>query len=520
MKKIFKTIGIFLLLVIIGLSFWFYSNMKDQNPGYKADISIITQDAFPLQAGFSAVAITPEVPDRWTDVNNDARYRPKDGDTFTDGNGNAKFDPVWIAGFSNSRAANGIHDDLWARTMVIDDGKTRLALVVLDAIGLMNNHVIDIRNNIPPEAGVTYSLVVSTHTHEGPDLLGLWGKSPLSSGVDKEYLKYVKSRVVESVVTAVNNMQPAILKISEDMTGADSLVMDTRMPEVFDSGLRIIRVVNKENGNTLGSLIAWADHPETLWGKNLLITSDFPHYLREGVEKGVYDGEKLVKSGTGGVAIYLNGAIGGLMTTHPTLAVRDPFTGEEFTEPTFRKAEAQGKQLAMLVLNAMDNLCDEIDSAGISLVVRTLSLPIDNKMFKLGTLLGIFNRGTSGWMKMRSELAVFNIGPVSFATLPGEVYPEIVNGRIEAQEGRDFQVDPVEVPPVRDMMTGKYKLVIGLGSDEIGYIIPKSAWDEKAPYTYGREESPYGEENSLGPETAPILHRNLKEMLDELERLR
>jgi len=69
------------------------------------------------------------------------------------------------------------------------------------------------------------------------------------------------------------------------------------------------------------------------------------------------------------------------------------------------------------------------------------------------------------------------------------------------------------------MMTGKYKFVIGLGSDEIGYIIPKSAWDEKAPYTYGREESPYGEENSLGPETAPILHRNLKEMLDELERV-
>jgi len=291
------------------------------------------------------------------------------------------------------------------------------------------------------------------------------------------------------------------------------------MPEVFDSGLRIIRAIDRGNGNTLGSLIAWADHPETLWGKNLLITSDFPHYLREGVEKGVYDGDKMAKPGTGGIAIYLNGAIGGLMTTHPTLAIRDPFTGEEFTEPSFKKAEAQGKQLAMLVLNAMDNPLEEIDSAGISVIVRTLSLPIDNKMFKLGTLLGIFNRGTSGWMKMRSEISVFKVGPVSFATLPGEVYPEIINGGIEALEGRDFPVDPVEVPPVRDMMTGKYRFVIGLANDEIGYIIPKSAWDEKAPYTYGREESPYGEENSLGPETAPILHRNLKEMLGELERL-
>jgi hypothetical protein len=517
-KTILKVIGILLILVIIGLSAWFGSNMKDRNPGYKADLKIIAAEALPLKAGFSALTITPEVPDRWTDVNGDAKYDPGDGDTFTDGNGNGTFDPVWIAGFGNKRAANGIHDDLWARSMVIDDSKTRLAIVVLDVIGFMNNEVIDVRNSIPPDAGVTYTIIVSTHTHEGPDLLGLWGKSPLKSGVDKEYIEYVKSQIVKAVETAVKNMRPAILEISEDMTGANSLVKDTRMPEIFDPGLRIIKAVDKENGNTLGSLIAWADHPETLWGKNLLITSDFPHFVREGVEKGVFNGGVQVKSGTGGVVIYVNGAIGGLMTTHPTLAVIDPFTGEEFKEPTFKKAEVQGKQLALLALGAMGNPLDKIDSAGISLVVRTLSLPIDNKLFKLGTMLGLFERGTCGWMKMRSELSVFKLGPVSFATLPGEVYPEIVNGGIEAPEGRDFPVDPVEVPPIRELMTGRYKFIFGLANDEIGYIIPRSAWDEKAPYTYGRDDSPYGEENSLGPETAYILHSNLKEMLVELNR--
>ena len=75
----------------------------------------------------------------------------------------------------------------------------------------------------------------------------------------------------------------------------------------------------------------------------------------------------------------------------------------------------------------------------------------------------------------------------------------------------------MEVPPVRDMMPGKYKFVIGLANDEIGYIIPKSQWDTKSPFTYGSKKSPYGEENSLGPETGPILHRNLLEMLAELE---
>ncbi|MFO7619745.1 MAG: hypothetical protein R6W81_00565, partial [Bacteroidales bacterium] len=62
-------------------------------------------------------------------------------------------------------------------------------------------------------------------------------------------------------------------------------------------------------------------------------------------------------------------------------------------------------------------------------------------------------------------------------------------------------------------MQGKYKFVLGITNDEIGYIIPKSQWDVKAPFTYNLTRAPYGEENSLGPETAVILYRNLMEML-------
>ena len=33
-------------------------------------------------------------------------------------------------------------------------------------------------------------------------------------------------------------------------------------------------------------------------------------------------------------------------------------------------------------------------------------------------------------------------------------------------------------------MKGEYKFVFGLANDEIGYIIPKSEWDEVPPYLY------------------------------------
>jgi hypothetical protein len=516
-KKFFKISGIILLLAIVSILGWFFSNMKDRHPGYVADLEIISNIAGELSAGFAAVAITPEVPDRWVDKNGDARYNPKDGDTFTDGNGNGKFDPVWMAGFSNSKPANGIHDDLWCRTMIIDDGTTRMALVVLDLIGFMHDDVVDVRKMLPDDLGLTYAIIAATHNHEGPDLMGLWGKTPFKSGVNSEYVKFVKAQTVKSVEAAVKNLRPARFEISQDLTGAIPQVKDTRQPEVFDSGLRFIRAVDKETGNTLGSLLAWGNHPETLWDKNLLISSDFPHFFREGVEKGVFFNDSLVKPGIGGVAVYMNGAIGGLMTTHPNHPVKDPFTGEELYEPSFEKIEAQGNQLSLLALDAMRNPSAAMDSAGISLIVRSVNLPIKNNLFKLAAALGVVNRGTAGWMKIRTELAVFKMGPVSFVAVPGEIYPEIVNGGIEAPDGRDFDTGPVEVPPVRELMPGEYKFIIGMANDEIGYIIPKSQWDAKAPFTYGRENAPYGEVNSLGPETAPILHRNLKEMLAALE---
>jgi len=516
MKKILKITGKIILAGLLLLLILAIKNLRDPDRGYKADMKIIRADSSYLSAGFAAVKITPEVPDKWTDADNDAKYNPRKGDTFTDGNGNRKFDPVWIAGFGNKRAANGVHDDLWARTMIIDDGRTRLAIVALDLIGLMNNEIIDTRKQIPPGAGITYLIVTSTHNHEAPDMLGLWGKSIIRSGINREYTEFVKKQVVKSVETAVSNLRPARLEFSEDLSGASSLVKDTREPQVFDYGLRIMKAIDRETGATLGTMIAWGNHPETLWGKNLMITSDFPHYVREYVEKGIFSGDSLIVPGAGGICLYVNGAVGGLMTTPPSLAVTDPVTGQKFSEPSFDKADAEGKQIAMLAVKAMEKPALTVEQAGISLIVKSIILPIHNKLFRLGSILGIFKRGTAGWMKMRSEAAVFNIGPVSFATLPGEVYPEILNGGIEAPEERDFQIPPAEVPPVREMMKGKIKFILGLANDEIGYIIPKSQWDTRRPYAYGKDKPQYGEENSLGPETAPLLHTALKEMLEEI----
>lgn len=514
MLQILRCTGINSLIMIISFSFFSCRNLKDRNPGYEINLKVIPSGPGTLYAGFSAVPITPEIPDTWIDNDFNAKYEPEKGDTFNDGNGNGEFDAVWIAGFSKKRAANGVHDQLWARTMVIDDGITRFSLTVIDAIGFFHDELIDIRKRINNNAGITYSIISSTHNHEAPDLMGLWGPKKLKSGVNTNYLEYVKNQIVSSIEEAAGNLQPARMKFATDLTGLSSLVSDTRSPIIMDDGLRVMQVLEMENDISIGTLIAWSCHPETLWDKNLMITSDFPHYVREGVENGVYSNDNLIKPGIGGVTIYINGAIGGLMAVEKNCSIHDPWSGQTYIAPDFDKAKSQGMQVAFAAISALETSSDIHSSGSIGITSRTIDLPVKNCNYRLGARFGVIDRGYSKRRHMRTEIAYVTIGPASFLTYPGEVYPELINGGIESPFGQDYETEPIELPVARELMSGDYKFIIGLGNDEIGYIIPKSEWDAEHPYIYGEEESPYGESNSLGPDTAPILHEEIRQLIE------
>ncbi len=107
---------------------------------------------------------------------------------------------------------------------------------------------------------------------------------------------------------------------------------------------------------------------------------------------------------------------------------------------------------------------------------------------------------------------MLTFGDAGIACVPGELYPEIANGGITRPPGADFDLEPVEVPSIRASMPGRVKFLIGLANDEIGYIIPKSEWDDAAPWLDGSATRHYGEINSLGPDTGPTIHAALQQL--------
>lgn len=518
MKKWIKVLFVFSLLLLGSFFLYSFFQFKDRHKGYFLNLAFDEPNSKRFQAGFGKFDISPIQFDTWTDTDGDSRFNEKKGDIFHDLNNNGKFDPIWLAGFHQNRPASGINDPLWARSMVIDNGSFRLALCVIDMISFGNDDVIDVRMRLDPGLNIDYLIISSTHVHSSPDLMGMYGPNQFTRGVNTQYLEQVKLGILASLEEAVSKLEPAYFKVYQEEQAGRDLVDDNRKPAVFDASIQIFQVMDKNQVRTLGTLLNWGNHPETLWSENTLISSDFPHYFRKYVEDGIVWQDSLYYEGLGGVAVFLNGALGGLMTTHPGIPISHPITGELFSSPNIDKIDAQGMKLAKIVLEKLgQDAIAQFDLGTFHVRAKSIELSLDNRMFWLGAWTGIFDRGFVKWGKIRSELVAWQIGPVSFVHVPGELYPEILNGGIESPDGADFNIPPVEVPSIRSKMGGKLKFFNGMANDMIGYIIPKSQWDAKPPYTYGYEERPYGEINSLGPETAPLIHKNILQILKEIE---
>lgn len=521
MKKILIRTSSIILGMTALLSVLAAIQIRERNKNYTLNLSLPGKNGVtgPLMAGLATANITPVLPDTWTDVDNNARYEPQKGDTFIDGNSNGKFDAYWMAGFGNKRAANGVHDSLWARAIVFDVSASVIGMVVIDAIGFFHDDVIAVRKLVAekkPE--IDHVILSSTHTHEAPDLQGLWGESEYKSGVNQQYRKMVQQKAADAICKAYEARIPATLEYALTDTIEKDLIDDFRMPKVFDEGIRLIGVKNSSNGKLMGLLVNLGDHPETAGSKNLLITSDIFHYLRDGVEKGIIYDDVKKREGVGGTVIVMTGAVGGLMSSMGN-ATYDPWLNKTFTadENNFGKVRAQGYRFADKILATLDSgQWKNIEKPELSLRAKTFYFELDNYLFKLGGLFGVFDRGFKRLKYVKSEINLLTIGPAWFLTIPGEINPEIVNGGIETPIGRDYEIDPVEVPPLRQMMQGEINFVIGLANDEVGYIMPKTHWDEKHPFTYGEKEAPYGEVNSLGPETGPEMHKQVKLIIEEM----
>src|SRR5947209_534865 len=185
--------------------------------------------------------------------------------------------PVYLAGFGYNRIAAGIHDDLYARCLALQIAGQRLVLCSVDLIGLFYEDVLAIRREFEEATpSPAFLIVAATHTHAGPDTLGLYGPKPLQAGTDATYLDWVERRIAATASEAVRRLQPATFEFARDDHPLLGLLQGVdRPPIVKDPFLFVMRLVALSTRQTVATVVNWSDHPEVLGGKNSQITSDY-----------------------------------------------------------------------------------------------------------------------------------------------------------------------------------------------------------------------------------------------------
>lgn len=473
---------------------------------------------------------------------------------------------TWMAGFDVGRPAKGVADHTNVRCVVMKQGNTKVGMCAVDVIGWFYNEVQRTRDLIKqqyPDLDLDYLIVAAEHDHETQDVMGQWGPVDGQSGLKKDYNAMIRAQTALALEKANKALQPVHLEFGASTVDGHikqtdpaghktaAFVSDVRDPVVLDNQLRTIRFVSTKDSSTVATLINWCSHPEFAEDKNMMISADYVHTLREGVEKGLdikdSSGKQIYKaSGVGGIAIFFNGALGGQVG--PGAVQHVDWEGNPVPEGILR-AYNNGELLAAYALEALHN-SEALETAALGFRSREIYLTVKNTAFHIAIAQQLFDRdgefydkslplGPNNEPEIRSQIFVLDIGPAEMVSIPGELDAELLlatrDGTTSLDPPYPFTPEPYHVlndpkhnpqcgkdghsrcddgPPdiaafdrskVIDLArdpNAKYRWVIGLGQDELGYVVPEYDYKLDPQDPYFTEASPgdhYEETNSVGP---------------------
>jgi neutral ceramidase len=372
-----------------------------------------------------------------------------------------------IAGYYYDRTADGVHDDLYAKALLIDNGTDRIVLVACDLVRMPKAAVEDARRRIERRLGIPadHVLISATHSHTGPKLSG-------------ESIALLARRIADSVVTANGNLKEARLFVATEQEASlphsRRYLMKDRTtvtnpgflnPNVLEAvGPTDPRVpvvyAEDERGQAIMTWVNYAMHLDTVGGT--LISADYAYYLARLLAR--------VK-GTDMLTIFTIGAAGNI--NHWDVRRPGPQRG-------LAEAQRLGEVLGAAVLKAYTHM-EAVSSPAVRAIAETIELavpmvtaeqvaaarklltqpPPRDVDFSLdrvnaGRIVSVAELGGRG---LFAEIQVLAVGPIAFVGIPGELFSEL---GIEIQRASPFP----------------YTFIVGQANDAIGYIPTKAAFEQ------------------------------------------
>jgi hypothetical protein len=404
-------------LFILNFLFWFPSPTKINAEVPKYDV---VKFGAPIRAGFAKADITPPY--------------------FS-----------WVAGFMPPHPAFSIKDRLWVKSLALEDQKgNRIVIVSCDIIGLLPDEINKIvglvevpRNNI---------FLSTTHTHSGPDTMGLW------IWKNERYMRRLRTKIAKSINQSIANMEEASIRFGQGEFSARAHGRDENPADPTVSALQVL--IGKGESPQLITLVNFACHPDVVQG--FQISADFPYFLSERLQMRL-----------GSETMFISGAIGGVQPT------------------------GDRKELAHLVRVLGEDLADKvvaimrapkrITDADIAVRRITVRAPFENTSdLKKAVQLGFVSNLLDEQGMVAAEVNRIDIGPIKIFTVPGELFPKIW-WRVKGNK--------------------KNTIIFGLVNGEFGYILLSE------DYKSGKHK--YHVSVSVGPTFGEEIDKALQRLAEE-----
>lgn len=346
--------------------------------------------------------------------------------------------------------------DLFVRVMVLEYQGTKVAFASLDNLGwpaVLGNKTRAMIKTIRPEN----ILIGATHTHSAPDAYAFPDESG-KSYADMTYLDRCAHLMAEAIREAEKNLEAVDLKVGYGKAAA-GIAYNYYAPDLYDPHCGVIQILSKKTGKPVSTLVNYAIHPEVIGSKRGILSPDVCGPLYETIEKK-----------GGGVAIFFNGALGGMVTADNRR--------QQSEENTWEECMRIGNLLGSEALRIAEK-SELIAEPRLSVRSQQVDFPVETPVMKYILEKSPMGYRLSDANRVSTVQNFIELGPARILTIPGEALPNI-----------GFYL--------KRKMNTAYPFLFGLTNDAFGYILTRVDYNSFERYNYITR-------TSLGEETGEIL---------------
>jgi len=261
---------------------------------------------------------------------------------------------IYLIGYGDRSKGNlGVHDDLTATVLALDDGLHRAVIIACDLLAI-NEHTVA---RIQAQTGSNV-VVCCSHTHSGP----ITYAGQRSSRKNRDYITFLVTQIVQAVKEAMANLQPAHIYWAQGEANIAVNRRERKPDGHIEIGVnpmgpidRTVTILHAQSldGKPILTLVNYQCHGTVLGPKNMLVSADWIGVMR-----------RIVEQESGSLAMYLQGATGDLNPNHA------------WGRNDFEAVEKIGVSVAGQVLNLLPQLVPVLGEA-VSFHEEQVWLPLE-----------------------------------------------------------------------------------------------------------------------------------------------